>query len=65
MNFIRSVHARPGNCWATKSRLGWMLAVANVALAAAQFAEPVLFGRIVDALAGAQTRGRRRPGPIS
>jgi ATP-binding cassette subfamily B protein len=34
--------------------LGWLLAVANVALAAAQFAEPVLFGRIVDALAGAQ-----------
>ena len=31
-----------------------MLALANVALAAAQFAEPVLFGRIVDALAGAQ-----------
>lgn len=32
--------------------LGWLLAVANVALAAAQFAEPVLFGRIIDALAG-------------
>jgi glucan exporter ATP-binding protein len=35
-------------------RLGWLLAVANVALAAAALAEPVLFGRIVDALAGAQ-----------
>ena len=34
-----------------------MLALANVSLAAAQFAEPVLFGRIVDALAGAQSRG--------
>ena len=34
-----------------------MLAIANVSLAAAQFAEPVLFGRIVDALAGAQSRG--------
>jgi len=33
-------------------RLGAMLAGANVALAAAQFADPVLFGRIVDALAG-------------
>ncbi|MGE3868836.1 MAG: glucan ABC transporter ATP-binding protein/ permease [Pseudorhodoplanes sp.] len=33
-------------------RLGWLLAIANVALAAAQFAEPVLFGRIIDALAG-------------
>jgi glucan exporter ATP-binding protein len=35
-------------------RLGWVLALANVALAAAQFAEPVLFGRIIDSLAGAQ-----------
>ncbi len=34
--------------------LGWLLAFANVALAAAQFAEPVLFGKIIDALAGAQ-----------
>jgi glucan exporter ATP-binding protein len=36
-------------------RLGWLLALANVALAAAALAEPVLFGRIVDALAGAQS----------
>jgi glucan exporter ATP-binding protein len=35
-------------------RLGWVLALANVALAAAQFAEPVLFGHIIDSLAGAQ-----------
>jgi ATP-binding cassette subfamily B protein len=35
-------------------RLGWFLAIANLALAAAQFAEPVLFGKIIDALAGAQ-----------
>ena len=34
-----------------------MLALANLSLAAAQFAEPVLFGRIVDTLAGAQNRG--------
>ncbi len=38
-------------------RLGWVLACANVALAAAQFAEPVLFGRIIDSLALAQSRG--------
>ncbi len=38
-------------------RLAWILAVANMALAAAQFAEPVLLGRIIDALTGAQTRG--------
>jgi glucan exporter ATP-binding protein len=35
-----------------EARLGWMLAGANVLLAAAQFAEPVLFGRIVDVLSG-------------
>src|SRR3569833_488966 len=35
-----------------EARLGWILALANLALAAAQFAEPVLFGRIVDALSG-------------
>jgi glucan exporter ATP-binding protein len=33
------------------------LALANLALAAAQFAEPVLFGRIVDRLAGAHEVG--------
>lgn len=37
--------------------LGWFLAFANVALAAAQFAEPVLFGRIIDALAKSQSAG--------
>jgi glucan exporter ATP-binding protein len=31
--------------------------VANFALAGAMFAEPVLFGRIIDALAGAQAKG--------
>jgi len=35
-------------------RLGFHLATANVMLAAAQFADPVLFGRIVDALAGSK-----------
>ncbi len=33
-----------------EARLGWILAVANLLLAMAQFAEPVLFGRIVDVL---------------
>jgi glucan exporter ATP-binding protein len=32
-------------------RIGWTLAFANLALAMAQFAEPVLFGRVVDTLA--------------
>jgi ATP-binding cassette, subfamily B, beta-glucan exporter len=40
-----------------EARLGWMLAFANVALAAAQFAEPVLFGRIIDTLVGSQKAG--------
>jgi ATP-binding cassette subfamily B protein len=35
-----------------EARLGWILALANLCLAATQFAEPVLFGRIVDVLSG-------------
>jgi glucan exporter ATP-binding protein len=35
-----------------EARLGWILAVANLLLAMAQFAEPVLFGHIVDVLSG-------------
>lgn len=41
----------------SESRLAWALALANMALASAQFAEPVLLGRIIDTLTGAQTRG--------
>jgi ATP-binding cassette subfamily B protein len=40
-----------------EARLGWFLAFANLALSAAMFAEPVLFGRIIDALAGSQKAG--------
>jgi ATP-binding cassette subfamily B protein len=35
-----------------EARLGFFLAIANLLLAATQFAEPVLFGRIVDVLTG-------------
>src|ERR1051325_9005772 len=56
MNFIR-LYARVLKLLGDESRLGWVLAIANLSLAAAQFAEPVLFGRIVDTLAGAQSRG--------
>lgn len=35
-----------------EARLGWLLAGANLLLAIAQFAEPVLFGRIIDVLSG-------------
>ena len=48
-----------------EARLGWILAVANLALAGAQFAEPVLFGKIVDVLSGKPRPGRShrtRPG---
>jgi glucan exporter ATP-binding protein len=38
--------------------LGAILALANLALAVAQFSEPMLFGRIVDHLAVAQRQGR-------
>ena len=39
-------------------RLGWSLAVANVALALALFAEPVLFGRVINIMAqGASAAG--------
>jgi glucan exporter ATP-binding protein len=35
-----------------QAALAWTLAFANVALAAAGFAEPVLFGRVIDTLSG-------------
>ena len=50
-----------------EARLGWILAVANLALAVAQFAEPVLFGRIIDVLSktpvDAVTGGPPPPSP--
>jgi ATP-binding cassette subfamily B protein len=44
-----------------EARLGWILAGANLLLAGAQFAEPVLFGRIVDVLSG---KGGASPWPL-
>src|ERR1700753_3057124 len=40
-----------------EARLGWILAIGNLLLATAQFAEPVLFGKIVDALSGKPSGG--------
>src|ERR1700739_2769495 len=40
-----------------EARLAWILALANLLLAMSQFAEPVLFGRIVDALSGKSAPG--------
>jgi glucan exporter ATP-binding protein len=51
------VYARALTLLGPERKLGSYLAVANFALAGAMFAEPVLFGRIIDALAGAQARG--------
>jgi glucan exporter ATP-binding protein len=56
MNFLK-LYGRVLVLLGPEGRLGWILAGANVALAAAQFAEPVLFGRIIDALVKGQTAG--------
>ena len=48
------LYARVLRLLGPKIWLGWTLAFANLALAAALFAEPVLFGRIIDSLAHAQ-----------
>src|ERR1051325_1199614 len=53
MSFIR-LYSRVLALLGPEARLGWVLAFANLALAIAQFAEPVLFGRIIDTLVKAQ-----------
>ncbi len=57
MSFFQ-IYARVFALLGSEKRLGIVLACANIALAGAQFAEPVLFGRIIDALVGAQAVGR-------
>jgi len=56
MNLIR-LYVRVLQLLGPERKLGWILAAGNLALAAAQFAEPVLFGKVIDTLAGAQARG--------
>jgi ATP-binding cassette, subfamily B, beta-glucan exporter len=56
MSFLR-LYARVLRQLRDSKGLAIVLALANLALASAQFAEPVLFGRIVDRLAGAQKIG--------
>jgi ATP-binding cassette, subfamily B, beta-glucan exporter len=51
------LYARVLTLLGPETRLGVFLAIANFALAGAAFAEPVLFGRIIDALAGSQASG--------
>jgi glucan exporter ATP-binding protein len=56
MNLLR-LYARVLSLLGSEGKLAWFLALGNLALATAQFAEPVLLGRIIDTLTGVQTRG--------
>jgi ATP-binding cassette subfamily B protein len=53
MSFVR-LYGRVLDQLGPDRRIGWFLAIANVTLAMALFAEPVLFGRVINVLAGAQ-----------
>ena len=56
MSFLR-IYFQVLDLLAPEARLAGMLALANIALAVAQFVEPVLFGHIIDALSGALPAG--------
>lgn len=47
---IARLYVRVLSLLGSDRRLGWVLAMANVALAMALFAEPVLFGKVIDQL---------------
>ena len=55
MRFI-SLYIRVLKLLGRETRLGWVLAFANLAIASAMFVEPILFGRIIDTLANSQGR---------
>ena len=55
MNFLR-LYGRVLSELGPEAKLGWVLAFSNIALATAQFAEPVLLGRIIDTLSNAQAK---------
>ncbi|MCK0198050.1 glucan ABC transporter ATP-binding protein/ permease [Ancylobacter sp. 6x-1] len=57
MSFLR-LYGRVLAALGPERRLGWLLALLNTALALALFAEPILFGRIVDTLVRAQAADR-------
>src|SRR4051795_11357037 len=61
---ILSLYTRVLELLGKEARLGWLLAVANLLLAASQFAEPVLFGRIVDVLSGKTVAGSNSAWPF-
>jgi ATP-binding cassette, subfamily B, beta-glucan exporter len=56
MSFVR-IYLRMLGLLRADARLAVTLALANIAVAMAQFVEPVLFGRIVDRLSGALPAG--------
>ena len=56
MDLLR-IYARVLALLGPEARLGWLLGLGNLGLATAQFAEPVLFGRIIDAITGAERSG--------
>jgi ABC-type multidrug transport system fused ATPase/permease subunit len=56
MTFLR-IYLRVLRLLRANAKLAITLALANIALAGAQFVEPVLLGRIVDALSGALPEG--------
>jgi ATP-binding cassette subfamily B protein len=58
MSFVR-IYLRVLGLLGAEARLAVALALANIVLAVAQFVEPVLFGRIVDALSGPLPGGLR------
>jgi ABC-type multidrug transport system fused ATPase/permease subunit len=55
MKFIR-LYIRVLEMLGGEARLGWVLAIANLAIASAMFVEPWLFGQIINLLAAAQGR---------
>ena len=61
---LTRLYARVLELLGKEARLGWILAGANLLLAGAQFAEPVLFGRIVDVLSGNPAGGSASAWPL-
>jgi ATP-binding cassette subfamily B protein len=58
MNFFK-IYLRVLRQIGPESRLAYILVIANLLLAVAQFAEPLLFGRVIDVLTGAQAHNAK------
>lgn len=57
MRFIR-LYSRVLGLLGPQAKLGIVLALANILLAVAAFAEPILFGRIIDSLISSQSKNQ-------